>query len=82
MGKLKMTILTQEEVKKIRAESIKILADVGVKVSHEEAKIMLRDAGDLPPENESSFMLDWKLRKGALDGQKVLHARANYQQAS
>jgi hypothetical protein len=37
---------------------------------------------DLPPENESSFMLDWKLRKGALDGQKVLHARANYQQAS
>ena len=41
-----------------------------------------RGGSDLPPENESSFMLDWKLRKGALDGQKVLHARANYQQAS
>ena len=27
-------------------------------------------------------MLDWKLRKGALDGQKVLHAGADYQQAA
>ena len=27
-------------------------------------------------------MLDWALRKGALDGQKVLHARADYQQAA
>ena len=24
-------------------------------------------------------MLDWKLRKGVLNGQKVLHARADYQ---
>jgi len=37
---------------------------------------------DLPPENESSFMLDWKLRKGAIDGQEVLHARADYPQAA
>jgi hypothetical protein len=29
--------------------------------------------GDLPPEKESSYMLDWKIRKGAIDGQKVLH---------
>ena len=28
---------------------------------------------DLPPEKESSYMLDWKIRKGAIDGQKVLH---------
>ena len=33
---------------------------------------------DLPPEKESSFMLDWKLRKGAIDGQKVLHTTASY----
>ena len=37
---------------------------------------------ELPPEKESSFMLDWKLRKGALDGQKVLHRGADYQQAA
>ena len=35
---------------------------------------------DLPPKNESSFMLDWKLRKGALNGEKILHAGADYQQ--
>ena len=35
---------------------------------------------DLPPENESSFMLDWKLRKGALNGEKILHSGADYQQ--
>ena len=28
---------------------------------------------DLPPEKESSYMLDWKIIKGAIDGQKVLH---------
>jgi len=32
----------------------------------------------LPPEKESSFMLDSKLRKGAIDGQEVLHIGANY----
>ena len=37
---------------------------------------------DLPPGNETSFMLDWKLRKGALNGQKVLYGREDYQQAS
>jgi len=36
---------------------------------------------DLPPENESSLMLDWKIRKGALDGQKVLHTETDHQQA-
>ena len=36
---------------------------------------------DLPPKNKSSFMLDWKIRKGALDGQKVLHTGEDYQQA-
>ena len=41
---------------------------------------MIYDATDLPPEKESSFMLDWKIRKGAIDGQKVLHTRADYQQ--
>jgi hypothetical protein len=37
---------------------------------------------DLPPENESSFMLDWKIRKGATDGQKILHTGADSQQAA
>ena len=37
---------------------------------------------DLPPEKESSFMLDWKIRKGATDGQKVLHTGADSQQAA
>jgi hypothetical protein len=37
---------------------------------------------DLPPEKESRLMLDWEIRKGALDGQEVLHARADYQQAA
>ena len=37
---------------------------------------------DLPPENESSFMLDWKIRKGAIDGQKVVHTGADSQQAA
>jgi hypothetical protein len=32
----------------------------------------------LPPEKESSFMLDSKLRKGAIDGQEVLHTGADY----
>ena len=35
----------------------------------------------LPPENEFSSMLDWKIKKGALDGQKVLHTGVDYQQA-
>ena len=34
---------------------------------------------DLPPENESSFMLDWKLRKGAKNGEEILHTGADYQ---
>ena len=33
---------------------------------------------DLPPENESSFMLDWKLRKGALNGEEILHTGTNH----
>jgi predicted MFS family arabinose efflux permease len=37
---------------------------------------------DLPPQKESSFMLDWKLRKGATDGEKVLHTGADSQQAA
>jgi len=37
---------------------------------------------DLPPENGSSFMLDWRLRKGAIDGQEVLHTGADYQQTA
>jgi len=35
-----------------------------------------------PPENGSSFMLDWRLRKGAIDGQEVLHTGADYQQTA
>jgi len=31
-----------------------------------------------PPENESSFMLGWKLREGVLNGQKALHSGADY----
>ena len=33
----------------------------------------------LPPLKDTSFMLDWELRKGATDGQKILHSRADYQ---
>ena len=36
---------------------------------------------DLTPESESSLMLDWAIRKGALYGQEVLHAGTDYQQA-
>ena len=32
--------------------------------------------GDLPPENETSFMLDWEIRKGALNGQERLCTEA------
>jgi len=35
---------------------------------------------DLPLENESSFMLGWKLRAGVLNGKKALHSGADYQQ--
>ena len=41
----------------------------GVSMRHEEVT-----RTDLPPEKESSSMLDWKLRKGALDGQQVQEA--------
>jgi hypothetical protein len=37
---------------------------------------------DLPPNNQSSLMLGWKTRRGATDGQKVLHTGADYQQAA
>ncbi len=37
---------------------------------------------DLPPPKESSFMLDWKIRKGATDGQEALHTGADSQQAA
>jgi len=36
---------------------------------------------DLPPENESSFMLGWKLREGVLNGQKALHSTINWNEA-
>ena len=36
---------------------------------------------DLPPQRESSLMLDWGLRKGALNGQEVLRTGTNHQQA-
>ena len=38
--------------------------------------------GDLPPKNESSFMLDWKIRKGALNSEEIIHIGADYQQTS
>jgi hypothetical protein len=44
--------------------------------------MLVESVGDLPPEKESSLMLDWETGKGALDGQEVLHARADYQQAA
>ena len=47
-----------------------------------EWALILKEKGDLPPEKESSFMLDWKIRKGATDGQKVLHTGADSQQAA
>ena len=40
------------------------------------------DFSDLPPKKESSFMLDKKIRKGAIDGQENLHTGADYQQAT
>jgi len=41
-----------------------------------------RWADDLPPKKESSFMLDWKIRKGGTNDQKVLHTGADSQQAA
>ena len=58
--------LTQEKLAEI----------VGVR---RETIIYLEKGNDLPPEKESSFMLDWGLRKGASNGQKILHSRADYQ---
>lgn len=37
---------------------------------------------DLPPENESSFMLDWEIRKGASNSEEILHTGADSQQAA
>ena len=48
----------------------------------QSARAVLKYTLDLPPEKESSFMLDWKIRKGATDGQKVLHTGADSQQAA
>lgn len=45
MSKCSTTILSDDEVEKIRTDSIRILADVGVKVSHDKAKRMLETAG-------------------------------------
>jgi len=28
---------------------------------------------DLPPENDTSFMLAWENRKGGINGQEVIH---------
>ena len=47
----------------------------------EKMLIMCRERFDLTPESESSLMLDWAIRKGALYGQEVLHAGTDYQQA-
>lgn len=45
MGKCETRVLSSDEVGRLREETIKILAEVGVKFSHEGAKKMLRDAG-------------------------------------
>jgi len=35
-----------------------------------------------PPKRSPVLMLDWKIRKGAIDGQEILHTGADYQQAA
>ena len=45
MGKSRMRFLSDEEVQEIAAGAIKVLEDVGVKISHDEAKRMLRESG-------------------------------------
>ncbi|MBE0479781.1 MAG: trimethylamine methyltransferase family protein [Dehalococcoidia bacterium] len=45
MSKHLMRLLSDEDVGKIREESIKVLEEVGVKVSHEKAKKLLEEAG-------------------------------------
>ena len=35
-----------------------------------------------PPKRSPVLVLDWKIRKGAIDGQEILHTGADYQQAA
>jgi hypothetical protein len=63
----------------ICSEMVAYFTPKGRPVCSESLAFLLRNTH---PENESSLMIDWGIRKGALDGQEILHTGTDYQQAT
>jgi len=66
MGKCMMRLLSDEDVRKIRVEAIKTLEDVGVKVSHDEAKKMLKKSGATVDHHTDLVLIPRKLTEECL----------------
>ena len=61
------TILSDEEIARIRVDSVKILADVGVKISHNAAKRMLEAAGAKVDHQSDLVLIPTELTENCLE---------------
>jgi len=67
MKTARFEVLSQEEVERIHAASMEILADVGIKVNYEKARDIFREAGAEVDEKTLAAKLPEKLVRWAAD---------------